>query len=90
MLLIFRDEKVIFIVVVFEFIDDKYLVMLIKGGYIKKISLFVFVNICFNGLIVIFFGEGDSLRWVRRVKVDDSLIIGFSYGMVIYFRMDNK
>lgn len=79
-----------FIIFVFELIDDEYLVMLIKGGYIKKIVLLVFVNICFNGLIVIFFGEGDSLRWIRRVKVDDSLIIGFSYGMVIYFRIDNK
>lgn len=79
-----------FIVFVFELIDDEYLVMLIKGGYIKKIVLFVFVNICFNGLIVIFFGEGDSLRWIRRVKVNDSVIIGFSYGMVIYFRIDDK
>ncbi|MCL2927370.1 MAG: DNA topoisomerase (ATP-hydrolyzing) subunit A [Trichodesmium sp. MAG_R01] len=90
MLPIPRDEKVTSIVAVSEFTDDKYLVMLTKGGYIKKTSLSAFANIRSNGLIAISLGEGDSLRWVRRAKVDDSLIIGSSYGMAIHFRTDNK
>ncbi len=90
MLPIPRDEKVTSMVAVSEFTDEEYLVMLTKGGYIKKTSLSVFANIRSNGLIAISLGEGDQLRWVRRAKVDDSVIIGSRSGMAIHFRADNK
>merc|ERR1739838_511168 len=90
MLPIPREEKVTSIVPVSEFTDDEYLVMLTKGGYIKKTALSAFSNIRSNGLIAISLAEGDSLRWVRRAKVDDSVIIGSSYGMAIHFRTDDK
>ncbi|NES93602.1 DNA gyrase C-terminal beta-propeller domain-containing protein, partial [Okeania sp. SIO2B9] len=90
MLPIPRDEKVTSIVAVSEFTDDKFLVMLTKGGYIKKTPLSAFSNIRSNGLIAISLAEGDQLRWVRRAKVDDSVIIASSSGMAIHFRTDNK
>ena len=90
MLPIPRDEKVTSIVPVSELTDDEYLVMLTKGGYIKKTALSAFANIRSNGLIAISLGEGDSLRWIRRAKVNDSVIIGSSYGMAIHFRTDDK
>ncbi|NEP07569.1 MAG: DNA gyrase subunit A, partial [Okeania sp. SIO4D6] len=90
MLPIPRDEKVTSIVAVSEFTDDEFLVMLTKGGYIKKTPLSAFSNIRSNGLIAISLAEGDQLRWVRRAKVDDSVIIASSSGMAIHFRTDNK
>ncbi|NEP79469.1 MAG: DNA topoisomerase (ATP-hydrolyzing) subunit A [Okeania sp. SIO3B3] len=90
MLPIPRDEKVTSIVAVSEFTDDEFLVMLTKGGYIKKTPLSAFSNIRSNGLIAISLAEGDQLRWVRRARVDDSVIIASSSGMAIHFRTDNK
>ncbi|MDY6804858.1 MAG: DNA topoisomerase (ATP-hydrolyzing) subunit A [Cyanobacteriota bacterium] len=90
MLPIPRDEKITSIVTVSEFSDDEYLVMLTKGGCIKKTKLSAFANIRSNGLRAIALGEGDLLRWVRRARVDDSIIIGSALGMGIHFRTDNK
>ncbi|MDY7005739.1 MAG: DNA topoisomerase (ATP-hydrolyzing) subunit A [Cyanobacteriota bacterium] len=90
MLPIPRDEKVTSIVAVSEFSDDEFLVMLTKGGYIKKTPLSAFSNIRSNGLIAISLTEGDQLRWVRRARIDDSVMIASSSGMAIHFRTDNK
>lgn len=90
MLPIPRDEKITSLVAVGEFTNDEYLVMLTKGGYIKKTALSAFSNIRSNGLIAISLNEGDELRWVRSAKVDDSVIIGSRLGMAIHFRTDDK
>ncbi|AFZ57451.1 DNA gyrase subunit A [Anabaena cylindrica FACHB-243] len=86
MLPIPKEEKITSIVPVDEFRDDEYLVMLTKGGNIKKTSLAAFSHIRANGLIAISLEEGDQLRWVRRAKVEDSVIIGSRNGMAIHFR----
>ncbi|WP_017661221.1 DNA topoisomerase (ATP-hydrolyzing) subunit A [Baaleninema simplex] len=83
-----RDEKITSIVPVTEFTDDEYLIMLTKGGNIKKTSLSAFSNIRANGLIAISLSEGDQLRWVRRAREDDSIIIGSRMGMAIHFKTD--
>lgn len=64
--------------------------MLTKGGYIKKTELAAFSNIRANGLIAISLEEGDQLRWVRRARAEDSIIIGSRQGMAIRFRTDNE
>ncbi|MBD2296747.1 DNA gyrase subunit A [Anabaena sphaerica FACHB-251] len=86
MLPIPKEEKITSIVPVDEFREDEYLVMLTKGGNIKKTALAAFSNIRANGLIAISLEEGDQLRWVRRAKVEDSIIIGSRHGMAIHFR----
>jgi len=90
MLPIPRDEKITSVVPVSEFTSDEYLVMLTKGGYIKKTELAAFSNIRANGLIAISLEEGDQLRWVRRARVEDSIIIGSRYGMAIHFRTSHE
>ena len=90
MLPIPRDEKITSIVPVSEFTNDEYLVMLTRGGYIKKTELAAFGNIRANGLIAICLEEGDQLRWVRRARVEDSIIIGSRHGMVIHFRASHE
>jgi DNA gyrase subunit A len=90
MLPIPRDEKITSVVPVSEFTDDEYLVMLTCGGYIKKTALAAFSNIRANGLIAISLEEGDQLRWVRRAKAEDSIIIGSRQGMAIHFRTNHE
>ncbi|MCX7593368.1 MAG: DNA topoisomerase (ATP-hydrolyzing) subunit A [Fischerella sp.] len=90
MLPIPKEEKITSIVPVSEFTSDEYLVMLTKGGNIKKTELTAFSNIRANGLIAISLEEGDQLRWVRRARVEDSVIIGSRHGMAIHFRCDHE
>lgn len=90
MLPIPRNEKITSIVPVTEFTNDEYLVMLTRGGYIKKTELTAFSNIRANGLIAICLEEGDQLRWVRRARVEDSILIGSRQGMAIHFRTNHE
>jgi len=89
MLPIPRDEKITSVIPVTEFVNNEYLVMLTRGGYVKKTELAAFSNIRANGLIAISLEEGDQLRWVRRACPTDSIIIGSRDGMTIHFRADH-
>lgn len=89
MLPIPRNEKITSIIPVTEFTDEEYLVMLTQGGYIKKTGLTAFSNIRANGLIAISLESGDQLRWVRRARSEDSILIGTQQGMAIHFRVDH-
>ena len=84
------NEKITSLVSVEEFSDEEYLVMLTKGGYIKKTALSAFSNIRANGLIAISLSEGDELRWVRKSRPEDTIIIGSAKGMAIHFKADHK
>ena len=90
MLPIPKEEKITSIVPVDEFSSEEYLVMLTKGGNIKKTELSAFSNIRANGLIAISLEEGDQLRWVRRAKVEDSILVGSRQGMAIHFRCTHE
>ena len=90
MLPIPKDEKITSILPVSEFTDDTYLIMLTKGGSIKKTALSAFSHIRSNGLIAISLADGDQLRWVRLAKAEDSIIIGSRKGMTIHFRADSE
>jgi DNA gyrase subunit A len=90
MLPIPKEEKITSIVPVDEFSNEEYLVMLTKGGNIKKTELAAFSHIRANGLIAISLEEGDQLRWVRRARVEDSVIIGSRNGMAINFRCNHE
>ena len=72
-----------------EFTDNEYLAMLTQNGYIKKTALSAFSNIRANGLIAISLAEGDELRWVRRARSEDSILIGSRKGMTIHFKADD-
>ncbi|MDR5638387.1 MULTISPECIES: DNA gyrase subunit A [unclassified Thermosynechococcus] len=81
-----REEKITSVIAVQEFREDEYLVMLTRKGFIKKTALAAFSNIRTNGLIAISLEEGDQLRWVRRTREEDTIIIGSRQGMAIHFR----
>lgn len=80
-----QDEKITAVVPVSSFTPDLNLIMLTKGGYIKRISLDNFSNIRRNGIIAIGLEEGDGLNWVKLANAKDEIIIGTSCGMAIRF-----
>ncbi len=83
-----REEKITSIVAVDSFVDDRYLLMLTKAGFIKRTALSAFSKIRSNGLIAINLEDGDALTWVRLSKEGDSVLIGSKIGMAIHFRLD--
>ncbi len=83
-----REEKITSLVAVDSFVDDRYLLMLTKAGYIKRTALSAFSKIRSNGLIAINLEDGDALTWVRLSKEGDSVLIGSKTGMAIHFRLD--
>ncbi len=83
-----REEKITSLVAVDSFVDDHYLLMLTKAGFIKRTALSAFSKIRSNGLIAINLEDGDALTWVRLSKEGDSVLIGSKTGMAIHFRLD--
>jgi DNA gyrase subunit A len=89
MLPIGKEEKITSMVAVTEFTADEYLIMLTRKGFIKKTPLNAFSNIRSNGLIAISLEEGDQLRWVRKARSEDSIMISSRKGMMIHFKADD-
>jgi len=80
-----QDEKITAVVPVSSFSKQLNLIMLTKGGFIKRIELDNFSNIRRNGIIAIGLGDDDSLNWVKLATPKDEIIIGTSCGMAIRF-----
>ncbi len=80
-----QDEQITAVVPVSNFSKEANLIMLTKGGYIKRIELDNFANIRRNGIIAIGLEEGDALNWVKLANSKDEIIIGTSCGMAIRF-----
>lgn len=84
-----QDEKITAVVPVSDFSKDSNLIMLTKGGYIKRILLDNFANIRRNGIIAIGLEEGDTLNWVNQAANNEEIIIGTSCGMAIRFAVSD-
>ncbi|MGF1567554.1 MAG: DNA gyrase subunit A [Nodosilinea sp.] len=89
MLPIPKEECITSVLAVREFTDEDYLVMLTRGGFVKKTALSAFSNIRTNGLIAISLEEGDHLKWVRLARTTDSILIGSRRGMTIHFQAND-
>ena len=85
-----REEAITSLLAVDNFSDDRQLVMLTSGGFVKRTLLSAFANIRSNGLIAISLEEGDALRWVRLAIPGDSVLIGSLKGMTIHFRLSDE
>tara|TARA_Y100001968_G_scaffold34226_1_gene26318 strand:+ start:71 stop:2704 length:2634 start_codon:yes stop_codon:yes gene_type:complete len=84
-----REEAITSLLSVATFDDETELVMLTKGGFIKRTSVSAFSKIRSNGLIAIGLEEGDALTWVRLATSGDSILIGSKKGMTIHFRIND-
>ncbi len=80
------DEKVTSMIPVKEFEEDKYLVMVTKGGIIKRIALNAYNTARKGGLIALDLNEGDELAWVRMTTGSDEIIVATREGMSIRFK----
>jgi DNA gyrase subunit A len=85
-----REEQITSLLAVTAFTDDGVLVMLTRGGFIKRTRLSAFANIRSNGLIAIDLVEADALSWVRLALPGDSVLIGSRHGMTIHFRLSDE
>ncbi|MEB3200979.1 MAG: DNA gyrase subunit A [Synechococcaceae cyanobacterium] len=85
-----REEAITSLLAVSGYGEDSVLVMLTRGGFVKRTRLSAFANIRSNGLIAISLEEGDSLRWVRLAQPGDSVLIGSLRGMTIHFRLNDE
>ncbi len=85
-----REEAITSLLSVSSFDDDNYLLMLTRGGYIKRTPLSAFSKIRSNGLIAIGLEDGDALTWVRLAESGDSVLIGSKNGMTIHFRLNDS
>ncbi|MBQ7817147.1 MAG: DNA gyrase subunit A, partial [Oscillospiraceae bacterium] len=80
------DEKVTTIIPMpREFEDNLNLVMVTKGGIIKRTQLSAYNNVRKSGLIAISLDEGDSLAWTRITNGSDELIVATKDGVAIKF-----
>ncbi len=84
-----REEAITSLLALSSFDEDTYLLMLTKGGFIKRTSLAAFSKIRSNGLIAIGLEDGDALTWVRLAISGDSVLIGSRKGMTIHFRLND-
>ncbi|CAM9596691.1 unnamed protein product [Chrysoparadoxa australica] len=84
------EEHISSIIPVSKFVDNEYLVLLTKRGWIKKTPLAAFSSLTARGLIVINLDEGDELQWVKVCTENDSIIIGTEQGYAMRFLSDNS
>lgn len=80
------DEKVTTIIPMpRELPENLNLVMVTKGGIIKRTALSQYANVRKSGLIAITLDEGDSLAWTRITNGEDELIVATKDGVAIKF-----
>ncbi|HSA06249.1 MAG TPA: DNA gyrase subunit A [Candidatus Gastranaerophilales bacterium] len=80
-----QNERITAVIPITDFETGKYLLLLTKKGFVKKIELDNFSSIRRSGIIAIGLGEDDMLGWVKIADESDEIIIGTSRGMAIKF-----
>ncbi len=80
------DEKVTSLIMVPEWDQEKYLVMVTRKGIIKRIELNAYNTNRKGGLIALELNEGDELAWVKMTSGNDELIVATKKGVAIRFK----
>lgn len=83
------DEKVTAMIKADGFHEDQYLVMVTRGGTIKRTEMSAFRNVRKGGIIAISLQEEDELAWVRVTTGHSELIIATRMGMAIRIREES-
>ena len=79
------DGEEITAVVNTDDIDDGYLAMATRGGYVKRTAVSAFENVHSGGIRALRLEEGDSLVDVEVTDGDGDLLVGTKRGMTIRF-----
>ncbi len=80
-----QGEQVSAMIHIREFPEDKYLVMVTKGGTVKRMSFAELKNMRNSGLKAISLDDGDELISVRETDGKQKIIIATHDGMAICF-----
>ncbi len=80
-----KEEKVLSILPVSKFEENKYVVMATKKGVVKKTDLMAFKNVRTNGIIALSIDEGDSLINAAITEGNDDVFIATKEGQSIRF-----
>lgn len=80
------DEHVSSMIRVPEFEEGKFLVMVTKQGFIKRVELDAFKSIRKGGLIALDLNEGDELSWVRLTDGTKEMLVATKLGKAIRFK----
>lgn len=62
-----------------------FVVMVTKGGVIKKVQAMQFENVRRSGLIALTLKKGDSLRWAKATSGQDELMLATKKGQSVRF-----
>src|SRR6185436_18972398 len=84
-----EGERVVALLPVREFSEGAFVVMVTRGGLIKKTSLNLFANIRSSGIIALGIVDKDSLVAVRVTEGSSDLLLGTRNGWAIRFREEN-
>ncbi|RJQ31579.1 DNA gyrase subunit A [Candidatus Parcubacteria bacterium] len=80
------DEKVTSILPLTELADSKFLVMVTKFGFTKKVNISDFENVRRSGLIAIRLKKSDKLGWVKSSSGNADVMLVTAQGQSIKFR----
>ena len=80
-----QGETVTAMVVTREFYEDEYLMMITRGGTVKRIPFTALATRRKTGIRAITLDEGDHLINVIRTTGDDNIILATAQGMAICF-----
>ncbi|MFC2085373.1 DNA gyrase subunit A [Bacteroidota bacterium] len=80
-----KDEKISAFVSVREFTNDRYLMMVTKGGTVKKTVLSAYSNVRRGGIIAINLAGKDTLIAVKMTEGNNDIIIGTKKGIAVRF-----
>ena len=79
------NEVVTATIPVDTFESDEFLLMATRNGTVKKTGLREFIHFKNRPIIAINLDEGDQLKWVKRTRGDQDVVLVTSNGMVIRF-----
>lgn len=84
-----KEEKVLSILPIAKFEEDKFIVMATKKGLIKKTDLMAFSNIRQAGIIALSCNDGDELVGARLAAKGDRVFMATRAGQSIMFLEDD-
>ncbi|MEE0858189.1 MAG: DNA gyrase subunit A [Acutalibacteraceae bacterium] len=79
------DEKVTSVIRVPEFDDEKYLIMVTKYGFVKRIKLNAYYTNRKGGIVALELNEDDELAWVKMTDGNSQVIVATKQGKAIRF-----
>ncbi|MFP3880215.1 MAG: DNA gyrase subunit A [Dehalococcoidia bacterium] len=83
------EDEVTVVLALADFPADRFLLMVTRGGTIKKTSLSAYAQIRRNGIIAMGLRDGDELISVSVVDGQDEVVLVSRNGQAIRFKVEN-